>query len=50
MTRIARAAAGFKDHPEASLDHRLVHEACAAAGYDWRERVLGDRKDGRNLK
>ena len=41
MTSIARAAARFKEDPQLHLDHRLVHEACAAAGYDWRERVLG---------
>ncbi len=41
MTSIAQAVARFKNSPEFHLDHRLVHEACAAAGYDWRERVLG---------
>ena len=41
MTSIARAVARFKEDPELRLDHRLVHEACAAAGYVWRERVLG---------
>lgn len=41
MTRIAHAVARFKDNPEFHLDHRLVHEACVAAGYAWRERVLG---------
>ena len=41
MTRIAQAVARFKENPQLHLDHRLVHEACAAAGYAWRERVLG---------
>ncbi len=41
MTSIARAVARFKENPELHLDHRLVHEACAAAGHAWRERVLG---------
>lgn len=41
MASIARAVARFKDHPQDHLDPRLVHEACVAAGYVWRERVLG---------
>jgi putative transposase len=41
MASIAQAVARFKDNPQLHLDHRLVHEACVAAGYDWRERVLG---------
>jgi hypothetical protein len=41
MASIAQAVARFKDNPELHLDHHLVHEACAAAGYAWRDRVLG---------
>jgi hypothetical protein len=41
MTSIARAIARFKNNPQEHLDPRLVHEACAAARYDWRQRVLG---------
>jgi Transposase DDE domain len=41
MTIIARAVGRFKNNPKLHLDHRLVHEACAAAGYGWRDRVLG---------
>lgn len=41
MASIACAVARFKENPELHLDHRLVHEACAAAGYAWRERLLG---------
>ncbi|GAB4108448.1 MAG: hypothetical protein Kow00105_15540 [Phycisphaeraceae bacterium] len=40
MISIARAAARFKNNPDKHPDHRLVHEACAAAGHDWRERLL----------
>lgn len=40
MVGIARAVARFKDNPEEHLDHRLVFEACVAAGHGWRRRVL----------
>jgi hypothetical protein len=41
MTIIARAVACFKEDPQLHLDYRLVHEACVAAGYDWRGKKGG---------
>jgi len=41
MTSIAWAVARFKDNPQEHLDHRLVLEACEAAGHVWRDRLLG---------
>ncbi len=40
MTSIAWAVTRFKDNPLEHLDHRLVLEACAAAGHVWRRRLL----------
>lgn len=40
MTSIASAVARFKDNPQQHLDHRLVLEACEAAGHVWRDRLL----------
>ena len=40
MTSIAQAVARFKNNPQEHLDHRLVLEACEAAGHVWRRRLL----------
>ena len=40
MASIASTAAHFKSNPSVQLDPDQVEQACALAGYGWRERIL----------